>query len=664
VLRLGQSSADRQEDNASTGVVAGHCTRSYALTAARELSDAASDANDPDRHREYSYLRSEPAARSATAKPRTADSELDVQGLCFQLCHIRKKGAADKLAASLGKKYRVKLSTNDLLALVQPSALGGATNNTCMDMLHVADIGVTPKLAKCELALIFRSYALEVDGYKRDRTSVKRLYEERLVTVPRMPGLRNFKFGWWAARSGISAGCEWADLFAQLIVCFLGDENLLPDLETRERLTLLHCDYFSIYKRMYSRDWLSDDDIKVFDAALLKMVADFKWLQLRLDAPVPESHSQKNTAEAEDGNSYKNGMDIPKVMDMGSAAWSRLYRGCAEGTGTGPFEMMNKPLKKVVNATPRQQVEGLEQKVLSLSIRDQRANAVWLEGRNPGHRRDDDDAADDAAAADAADDDDDDDDVEEEEEEEEEEQEEATNVDSSQFFPGKRCVLSDSAFWLDNSEVLASGTFGPALAEHACRNLRNEARDFITGLPPSSFPCPCRTFIMKYPLEDTGFLLSPANCVLLYDGRFAQILLAVVSGKRQRPSAHFVVTILAPPHPGALQHPEAPFHWFARRRDQPIVSELIAAEEIEARVHVVPLHGRAGISPDDSRDYFFHLPGRWLQKRRQRDIQRKDVHRRCPFCYVEQRGRAERPPSSTETRPWVECDKCRAKFRF
>jgi hypothetical protein len=140
-----------------------------ALTAARELSAAASDATDPGRHREYEYLRSEPAARSATAKPRTAESELDVQGLCFQLSHVRKKGAADQLAARQGKKYKVKISTNDLWALVQPAALGGATKNTCMDMLHVADLGVTPKLAQCELALITRSYALEVDGYKRDR---------------------------------------------------------------------------------------------------------------------------------------------------------------------------------------------------------------------------------------------------------------------------------------------------------------------------------------------------------------------------------------------------------------------------------------------------------------------------------------------------------------
>lgn len=397
MLRLGQSSADRQEDNASTGVVAGHCTRSYALTAARELGAAAgaaaSDGTDSGRHREYSYLRSEPAARSATAKPRTAESELDVQGLCFQMSHARKKGLADQHAARLGKKYRIKLSINDHQALVQPAALGGVTNNTCMDLLHVMDLGVTPKLAQSEMALIFRYYALEVDGYKRDRASVRRLYEERLVTVPRMPGLRNFKSGWWAARSGISAGCEWADLFSQLIVCFLGDENLLPDPETRKRLTELHCDYFSIYKRMYSRDWLSDDDIKAFDAALQKMVENFKWLQLQLDAPVPESHAQKNTAEADEGNSVKNGMDIPKVMDMDSAASSRVHRGCIEGTGTGMFEMMNKPLKIAVLATSRHQATEVERKVLLSSIRDQRANAKRLEGRNPAHRRDDDDAA-------------------------------------------------------------------------------------------------------------------------------------------------------------------------------------------------------------------------------------------------------------------------------
>jgi hypothetical protein len=52
------------------------------------------------------------------------------------------------------------------------------------------------------------------------------------------PPAPDHEYGWWSSGSGISEPCQWDAVFSQLLVCFLGDENLLPDKETLRTVRL------------------------------------------------------------------------------------------------------------------------------------------------------------------------------------------------------------------------------------------------------------------------------------------------------------------------------------------------------------------------------------------------------------------------------------------
>jgi hypothetical protein len=189
-------------------------------------------------------------------------------------------------------------------------------------------------------------------------------------------------------------------------------------------------------------------------------------------------------------------------------------------------------------------------------------------------------------------------------------------------------------FWQDVATVLQDGENGPAFSLGSLHDLVGRA-DVVCASPlgdEASFLVPCRDVLVQYLPSGDGLYFSPGNCVLLHDGRFAQIVIPVVSGGQRSPrrKVSFVVNVLEPPSRLATCHPEAvALRWFARAPDTPVVLTLLPAGDIECRVHIVPLHGRAGIDSVDGRDYFFHLPGLWC---RRTVVPRLAVFRKCPFC--------------------------------
>jgi hypothetical protein len=646
-LRLGEVIGDKQEDSALTATVGGHDPRSYALTHARAL-DAQCEAQLP-----RPYLRGDVGSRSATAEPRTAATELDRQALCIQLAFLRKKGAAAKLAKTYGQNAQVKVTINSLCRLV-PASLGGLTQLTSMDMMHVADLGVTPKLWLLTEAVIARTF--EKSGDLASHQDVRWLLEKRLQTVPKMcdgtgTTLMRFVHGPWKSGSGISAACEWASFFAQLPVCILGDDRLIPDAQTRQRLATLHCAYSDIYQRLHSREWVDASDVARFDADLKELVVGFSWLHGVLDEPVDEAHT-KSAAEVDFGN----GLDIPKVMDLGSAAHGRKRSGALSGTTTSPFERTNKQLKKNCNATSRHHVEQGRRGVMLRTVLQEHGAApkraeVGIEDAGAMESA----AADeDAGAVGGADDDDVDD--------------ESADVSGPGVTHRARRVATFGAadtFWQDVEAVLHAGVNGPAFSLQALLGLAGRAHA-VCASPlgnEASFLLPCRDVRVQYLPSGGGLIFSPGNCVVLRDGRFAQLVIPVVSGGQRSAlrEVSFVVNLLAAPSRCSTFHPEAPaLRWFARAPEEPAGLALVPAGDIECRVHVVPLHGRAGIIPADDRDFFFHLPGLWC--RRRQVVPRLTVFRKCPFC---DGGRARQPPGAI-ARAQVRCDKpeCLKSFRF
>ncbi|KAJ1451406.1 hypothetical protein M885DRAFT_569994 [Pelagophyceae sp. CCMP2097] len=240
-LRLAEMIGDKQEDSTLTATVGGHCPRSYAVTCARVRERGVL--------RPRPYLRVDEDCCSATAEPRTADKELDRQALYFQLAGLLKKAAAAELSRANEQNALVKVTINDLRRLLPPS-LGGVTQITAVDCMYVINLGTTLKFWLMEEALIARSFLKS--PALANLADVRLLLERRLQLVPKMCDgtgaiLTRFEHGPWMSGNDISGASEWAAFFSQVLVCILGDEQLIPDATTRRRLTTLHCAYYAIY---------------------------------------------------------------------------------------------------------------------------------------------------------------------------------------------------------------------------------------------------------------------------------------------------------------------------------------------------------------------------------------------------------------------------------
>ena len=119
------------------------------------------------------------------------------------------KGAADALAKEYGQQCRVNLQLHRLEELF-PWRTGGIYGAMTMDYLHVVNLGIIPKFARSLDALFIRCFERTPDF--KSYEDVHQRIEEALQAVPAFSDgahrLKHFTFGWWAGRSGISAGAD------------------------------------------------------------------------------------------------------------------------------------------------------------------------------------------------------------------------------------------------------------------------------------------------------------------------------------------------------------------------------------------------------------------------------------------------------------------------
>lgn len=631
VVRLSMYSADKQEDSSLTMTTAGHCPRSLALTRARELE--AQDHPLAKADETHPFFRTERDCRSATAVQRTSLSELERQAVCFQLEGLKKKVEAQKLAAKHGQKYLALLQLN--APLMKNLIFDGIYKAIVMDELHVLGLGIFPKFIKMIDALFIRSFK-HSDGFK-SYEDVHQLIEDRLQSMPAMTDgqgrLIRFRDGWWAGRS-CSGAADWNAMFSQFLVCYVGDEELLPDTLVRGRVVGLHLNLYSIYKRLHARSWESELTLALLETDLTTMVRDFKWLQSLLEAPVPLTHIATADASREEhktGNCPGRGLDIPKLMDFCRCVHDRAKYGAAAGTSTSPFERLNKALKATDRSTSRHQREDHNETLHAKINRNERTSAMNIEGM-------------DCALV-----------VESESDAESDSGNSPTPAVAFQAW--KRGSFAEHCpLWTAVVDALSTGNSGPAMSHESLAELAESSRLVADGRTP------CGAVLVRHaeaPCDEKAILFVPGNCVVLHDGRFAQIIVPVVFGKGHTLAVSFVVDVFSSPSDSGARHAEARMRWFARSPTTRISPVLVRANQVECRVHIVPLHGRAGIAQDDDRDYFIRLPGCW---RRRRHVTPQHVFRQCPSFNCT--GRARRPPHSHSPRPRVTCDTCARNFLF
>jgi hypothetical protein len=260
---------------------------------------------------------------------------------------------------------------------------------------------------------------------------VHQLIEERLQGVPTMiaggRSIHHFEEGWWAGRAGYTSCDQWFSLFQQFIICFIGDDVLLPDASLRRRFTKLLQRFFSVLKRVRGRTWwrstLSVSTEKNSAAKLEKdmiaLVSDFAWLQSLLESPLPPLSERSSASvgvgdkDRSKGNCPGDGLDIPKLSDFLNLASQAIELGCAAGSSTSPFERRNKAVHDADNSTSRHQREDHGATLFTRVTRNEATDALIHEGLHFGVRKstciseddsdsdDDDDDSHDAAAASA-----------------------------------------------------------------------------------------------------------------------------------------------------------------------------------------------------------------------------------------------------------------------
>ncbi|KAJ1451407.1 hypothetical protein M885DRAFT_569995 [Pelagophyceae sp. CCMP2097] len=148
-----------------------------------------------------------------------------------------------------------------------------------------------------------------------------------------------------------------------------------------------------------------------------------------------------------------------------------------------------------------------------------------------------------------------------------------------------------SSFWCGVGVALQLGDDGPALSRSALHGLAERARGVcaLSGGSADNFWLPCKGVLVRHLPNGRaeGLCFTSGNCVVLYDGRYAQVVIPVFSGGRQ--AAHrrfsFVVNILTPPSPSSTYHPEAAeLRWFARDLIALVGLTLVRAADIECSV--------------------------------------------------------------------------------
>ena len=117
----------------------------------------------------------------------------------------------------------------------------------------------------------------------RSREDVRHEIERRLAAVPPMQTpffrLRPFSHGWWAESRRKMSCEEWISLFSQVLPCYGGDSDMLPDAPLRKRLTGLHRDLYRYYRELHTPCFRTEEQLGAVDALRDSVKAQLLWFQ-------------------------------------------------------------------------------------------------------------------------------------------------------------------------------------------------------------------------------------------------------------------------------------------------------------------------------------------------------------------------------------------------
>lgn len=338
------------------------------------------------------------------------------------------------------------------------------------------------------------------------------------------------------AHSATSVPQEWIALFSQVLPCYAGDEDLIPDAAMRKKLTRIHRDLHLFFRELHTPCYRTEAEIKELESLAGSLRTQMCWFQ---------DHVER------DGTGLGHLFDCPKGHDFLDMVEVLKDLGWVLHASAGVWEATNRSLRTTDELTRRDMLRGGHASELLRRHGVAERNAATA----PPQR----------------------------------------NASSQRRRPPEwprvhrvESLAPNAKEWTERRLVLRNGRLGVPVPESVLADLPERLVTHIEATE-ASLLSPGRVVHLGQRLqlaEGAGHQLEAGNGLRLADKRLAQLLLIVVDPSRSRVRLFAQVFVRAATRE---KHPEAGMPWLQRAPE----FVLVPAGPAVRREHIQELYGRA-----------------------------------------------------------------------